>query len=228
MVAKISQLPLRQLLKGLSQQLEKQHRLVQEKGVFKLGHARLSSYQFTHTLFQKYLYNELSQAERRLLHGEVARALEEFYAQHTGELSPQLAWHYDQADEPDQAVGYYVQAGERAIQQGAPQEARGFLQRALELLPPADTETQWRILLAREVVLKFLGEQEARRTDIETLLHLAHSFGEDRRLAQAYQVKSLFFSDIGDQRGGAAYHRTGHHRCGTRRRCCPPSGKSGA
>lgn len=176
-VAKISQLPLRQLLKGLSQQLGKQHQLVQETGSFKLEHVRLAVYQFNHALFQKYLYSTLSQAERRLLHSEVARVLEEFYAQHTGDLSSQLAWHYDQADEPNQAIGYYVQAGERAIQQGAPREALRFLQRALELLPPAETETQWRILLAREVVFKLLGEQEARGADIESLLRLAQSFG---------------------------------------------------
>jgi tetratricopeptide (TPR) repeat protein len=93
-----------------------------------------------------------------------------------------------------------VQAGERAIQQGAPHEGGNFLQRALELLPAADTATQWRILLAHEGVLQLLGEQAARRADIESLLQLAHTFGEDRRLAQAYWTKSKFFADSGDQR----------------------------
>lgn len=199
-VAQISQLPMRQLLKELSQQLGKQHLLVQEKGTMKLGRSHLSAYQFTHTLFQKYLYSELGQAERRLLHGEVAHMLEKLYAEHTDELSAQLAWHFDQADEPDLAALYYLQAGERANQQGAPQEAHRFLQRTLELLPPTEAETRWQVLLALDLALKVLGAHEARRANGEMLLQLAQSFADDQYLAEAYRTKTMFFADTGEQR----------------------------
>ncbi|CAM3726569.1 ATP-binding protein [Deinococcus frigens] len=119
-VAKVTQRPLRPLIRELSQGLEKQHRLVTERGELVAGRSRLSAYGFTHALFQKYLYGELGQAQRRLLHGEVGEVLEELCGPDTAELSSQLAWHLDLGGEPQRAARYYLQAGERAVQQGAP------------------------------------------------------------------------------------------------------------
>ena len=63
----------------LSRELDKRHRLVQETGEVRIGKQFVSWYRFGHVLFQQYLYDDLSAGERRLLHGDVAAALETLY-----------------------------------------------------------------------------------------------------------------------------------------------------
>ncbi|THF70158.1 hypothetical protein E7T06_08910 [Deinococcus sp. Arct2-2] len=201
-VAKIAGRPLRPLVRELSQGLEKQHRLVSERGELVAGRSRLSAYGFTHALFQKYLYSELGQAERRLLHGEVGGVLEELCGPDTLELSPQLAWHLDLGGEPQRAAPYYLQAGERAVQQGAPREARRLLERALTLADAADAETRWKITLAQETALRLLGDTDARQVNLNLMVRLAESSGDKAWLAEAYGIRTQVLIDGGVQRDG--------------------------
>ncbi|MGB3714247.1 MAG: AAA family ATPase, partial [Candidatus Promineifilaceae bacterium] len=78
-VARVQQLQERRLLHTLSQELDRRHQLVRERQGLQLAGRYLSRYRFAHALFQRYLYNDISEGERRLLHGEVARILEELY-----------------------------------------------------------------------------------------------------------------------------------------------------
>lgn len=185
-VASLQQLELRLALKELSQNLDRRHRLVREMGEVKLGKQRLAAFQFAHALFQQYLYGELGAGERRLLHGEVGRTLEQLYAGQTDEICAQLAWHYDQAGKDDKAVEYLLKAGERATSQGGTLDARRFFDRALELLPPTDHERRWRALLGREDVLELLGEIAAWHADNAALIALAEEMDDPARMAEAY------------------------------------------
>ncbi len=65
-----------QVLQNLSRALERQYRLVQEQGEYRLGAHQLSRFRFRHKLFQEYLYRRLGQAESRYLHRAVAEELE--------------------------------------------------------------------------------------------------------------------------------------------------------
>ena len=104
----------RQLLRQLSQDLQKRHRLVQEQGEVALGATHLSRYQFAHALYQQYLYDRLGQAERRLLNGDVAAAMLELYGPNADEIAVQLAHHYQEAGRRKKAVPYLLSAGDRA------------------------------------------------------------------------------------------------------------------
>jgi predicted ATPase len=86
------------VLRTLSDRLQRTHRLVQERDELSTRRARLATFQFTHALVQQYLHAELGPAQRRVLHGEVARALQYLDGHEHGELSIRLAWHWDQAD----------------------------------------------------------------------------------------------------------------------------------
>jgi tetratricopeptide (TPR) repeat protein len=55
-------------------------------------------YQFSHVLFQQYVYRELSAGERRRLHGEVAGALAALHADDLDRVVVQLAHHYAAAE----------------------------------------------------------------------------------------------------------------------------------
>ena len=134
-VGRVQDIGERQLLRELSQELGKRHRLVQERGEVQVGRQRvLSPYQFAHTLFQQYLYNDLSAGERRLLHREVAEVLEELYEGNTEEIAVQLARHFELAGIDDKAIEYLLLVGDRARGLYAHREAIDHYQRALALL----------------------------------------------------------------------------------------------
>lgn len=134
MIARLLQLPERQALRLLSQELEKRHQLVRETGELRVGSQRLSRYQFTHALFQQYLYQHLSAGERRLWHRELAAALVELYAEDREAITVQLAHHYTEAGQTGQAIDYLLAAGDRARDLYAHQEAADFYRRALVFL----------------------------------------------------------------------------------------------
>jgi oligopeptide transport system substrate-binding protein len=132
-VAGVQQIGERKLLKRLSRELEKRHRLVRARGESKVGTNILSQFQFSHVLFQRFLYNDLGSGERRLLHGEVARALEDLYGEEKDTIAVQLAYHYANAQEADKAVHYLQLAGDKARLTYAHQEAIDLYIRALTL-----------------------------------------------------------------------------------------------
>ncbi len=175
-VARVQQTDERDLLRKLSQNLEKRHRIVREQEEIQIGHRHLSRYQFTCGLFQQYLYRQLGAGERRLLHREIAAVLEELYTGHTEEIAVQLAHHY--AGDVERERHYARVAGERAATQFANAEALRYLSRALELTPQDDLTERYAILLSRERVLDLQGEREAQREDLVALEHLAKALDE--------------------------------------------------
>jgi predicted ATPase len=105
----------------------------------------LSRYQFSHALFQRYLYSELSAGERRLLHGEIAVALEEIYREHAQEIAVDLAHHYAEAEQTEKAIEYALRAGDQARLAYANDESIGHYHRALSLLGTDERHKAWRL-----------------------------------------------------------------------------------
>lgn len=89
---------------------------------------------FKHALTHEATYRSLPEARRRRLHGEVAAAMRQL-APDTAERRPEvLAHHYTQAGQAPEAIGYWHQAGQRAIQGSANAEAITHLSTGLSLL----------------------------------------------------------------------------------------------
>ncbi|HUZ38427.1 MAG TPA: AAA family ATPase [Streptosporangiaceae bacterium] len=77
---------------------------------------QVHSYSFRHLLTQRYIYEHLMiDAERQVLHKELAVCLEELYGTGSPELLPRLATHYSLAEVPDKTVQYALLAGEDAL-----------------------------------------------------------------------------------------------------------------
>jgi predicted ATPase len=129
-VQKISEL---ELVRNLSQELEKCYLLVVEQGEIRIGKKYLSQYRFTHAMIQQYLYNELSTGERRILHGEIAQTLEELYGDQADEIAMQLARHYEAAGNEDKAIAYLITVGDNALRGYAYDEAINAYTRSLAL-----------------------------------------------------------------------------------------------
>jgi DNA-binding SARP family transcriptional activator len=80
------------------------------------------------------LARRVDPAERAHLHEAIGDALETLYGEHAGEIAAPLAWHFAAAGRTIKAVSYLLQAGNRAAQLAANQEALAHLRRGLELL----------------------------------------------------------------------------------------------
>lgn len=93
-----------------------------------------SAYDFSHDKLRAVALEMVSPARRRQLHRAVAAAMVEEYGTAVGDLSAQLAAHYDQAGLVDQAIDAYRLAGTGAVAVSAFDEAATAFRRALSLL----------------------------------------------------------------------------------------------
>jgi predicted ATPase len=132
-VGQIQKVDERQMVSNLSRELEKRYLLVAEMAEIKIGGHYLSQYRFTHNLLQKYLYNELGGAERRMLHAEIAEVLESYYGEQAESIALQLAHHHEAAGNDQKAIDYLICAGDGALRVYAHNEAVAAYTRALEL-----------------------------------------------------------------------------------------------
>ncbi len=180
-LAQVQGLSERHVLRALSQELEAHHRLVHEAGEVRVaGMDRfLSRYRFAHALFQEYLCSRLSAGERRLLHGQVATALERLCNGCAEEIVPQLAHHFAAAGQSVKAIEYALLAGEQARRAHANQEAIEYLQRGLallEALPLEDSPANWHREIAAQLherlgdVLELTGQHDRARSAYQDAL----------------------------------------------------------
>jgi tetratricopeptide (TPR) repeat protein len=143
-IARVKHADARGVIRQLSGELERQHRLVAAQGTQRLATQRLSHYRFRHSLFQRYLYNALDEVERGFMHEDVARVLEELYGDECAQIAVQLARHFLEAGDTARAVHYLLCAGDTAAAAYANAEARLHYEKALELLEahPDDQDTR--------------------------------------------------------------------------------------
>lgn len=149
LLAKVLNISERELLRSLSQQLDKRYQLVRERCEEQVGEQQLFYYCFNHVLFQQHLYKQLGAGERRLLHRDIATALEELYASQIDCITAELAHHYNQAGQLDQAIIYLIKAGDQARDVFAQQEAAEFYEKALQFLQKQGNNQQAAQLLIK-------------------------------------------------------------------------------
>ena len=133
-IGRLQEITDRNLLKTLSQELDRQHRLVSEEGNERVGTTRVSQFRFRHQMFQKYFYDSLGESERELLHEDIAAVLEALYDDRSDEVAVQLARHYEQARLDEKAAAYFLQAGTHAVSVHAHREAITLAERGLASL----------------------------------------------------------------------------------------------
>ena len=115
------------LQKGLKQ-------LVEAELVYQNDIPPQARYLFKHVLVQETAYQSLLKSRRWQLHHQVVQVLVEQFPE-TIEAQPELvAHHYTEAGLVEQALPYWQQAGQRAIQHSAHMEAISHLTKGLELL----------------------------------------------------------------------------------------------
>jgi adenylate cyclase len=193
-VALVQEVEARELIKALSGELAKQHHLVTVRGIRQLESSgqRLSLYRFQHNLIQKYVYNELDEAERAYLHEDVGTALEKLYDNQLDEIVVQLARHFDEAKLAEKACHYLYLSGKQAAERSANEDAVIYFSRALELTPQSKTRERYNLLQAREQIYSLMGGRELQVKDLETMQDLANLLGEDQKKMEVDLCKAKY------------------------------------
>ncbi len=108
------------------------HQLVEAEFLYQQGLPPQATYHFKHALIQDAAYQSLLRSTRQQHHQRIAQVLEERFPE-TCALQPELlAHHYTEAGLHTQAVAYWQQAGQRAIQRSAYAEAISHLTKGIE------------------------------------------------------------------------------------------------
>ena len=122
-------------------------------------------YQFTHTLIQGTLADELSLTRRARLHARIAEALEALYGADVESHAAELAHHFAEAETvlgPEKLVRYSALAGEIALTEHALEQALAHFERALAAKgeQPMDDETAAILLGLGRAQLAMLSPHE--------------------------------------------------------------------
>ena len=186
--ALVTGLPERSVMRQLSQNLNRRHRLVRAQEETYAGQRWISRYRFDHVLFQDYLYHELSQSERKLLHGKVAGALAELLEGRETEMAVAMAHHYMQAEDYAQALHYSTIAADRATQLHESEDALTHYNRAIQLAKLLSIEAPETAALykGRGRAYKRLGNFDQANEDLAYHLIVARQTTDQKLIWQAH------------------------------------------
>jgi class 3 adenylate cyclase/predicted ATPase len=118
--------------------------------VFSRGTPPHATYLFKHALVRDAAYGGLLRRRREALHARVAGVLEADFADRVGAEPELLARHLTEAGLLEKAIGYWLRAGERAVERSANLEAIAHLKRGLEILerlPESPARNEQELLL---------------------------------------------------------------------------------
>jgi tetratricopeptide (TPR) repeat protein len=139
-------------------------------------------YIFKHALTQEVAYESLLKQKRQEIHGRIAVAIEELYADRIERHYEFLAHHWELSEDPEKAIEYLVLAGEKSNRAMAASTAVNFLRKAIELLQssksPQDPILALRIRIERARSLQIMGEIDNSVMDFEEAIGLSNKLGD--------------------------------------------------
>jgi predicted ATPase len=170
----------RSIVRRISEELVARHDLVEEATEVRSGSVYLNRYRFRHALFQQYLYRRLTCAERRILHRDVLKALQEVHAADISTVAIALSRHAREAGLNELASLNLIVAADAALQKFAHSEARVVFADALDSLASLElTDRVIRLIL--DTVVKYTNASFAAISPEEHLSRLrkAEALGHD-------------------------------------------------
>jgi class 3 adenylate cyclase/tetratricopeptide (TPR) repeat protein/ABC-type transport system involved in cytochrome c biogenesis ATPase subunit len=102
--------------------------------VFRHGEPPEVVYTFKHALVRDAAYESLLKSRRQQLHGQIARTLEEKFADAVASQPEILAHHFTEAGLIDPAIDYWLKAGNLALSRSANAEAAKHLRQGIALM----------------------------------------------------------------------------------------------
>jgi tetratricopeptide (TPR) repeat protein len=148
-------------------------------------------FHFAHALVRETLCDELTTARRVRMHRRIALAIEQLHGNDPEPPLAQLAFHYleaAQSGDATKSVEYAREAGRRALDQFAYEEAAEYFERALQALDLSDTDdlvTRGALLVERGQARDASGDRGGARSDYEGAAAVARELGDEVLLARA-------------------------------------------
>jgi class 3 adenylate cyclase/tetratricopeptide (TPR) repeat protein len=150
--------------------------------VYQQGLLSEQAYVFKHAVIQDVAYNSLLRERRKQLHGAVADAITELYADRLAEHHGELAHHCAQAERWGDVLRYASLAGTRAAHAYSNQEAKAHRRLALEAAqridPPPSPSELARLHGEYASVLTALSEYEEACAEYQAAIELARQSGD--------------------------------------------------
>jgi class 3 adenylate cyclase/tetratricopeptide (TPR) repeat protein len=174
--------------------------LVEAELLYQRGLPPQARYVFKHALIQDAAYQSLLKSKRQQLHQQIAQVLADQFPE-TVETQPELlAHHYTEAGLVTQAIPYWQQAGQKAVQRSANREAVNHFTRGLELLnllPDAvervQQELELQVALGSPLVaIEGYATQKVERT-YNRALELCQRMGDTPQLFPVLRGLQLFY-----------------------------------
>jgi predicted ATPase len=164
-------------------------RLVEAELLYQRGFPPQARYIFKHALIQETAYQSLLRSTRQQYHRQIAQTLAEQFRE-TAETQPELlAHHYTEAGLFAQAIPYWQQAGQRAIERSAHAEAISHLTKGLELLktsPQTPERSQQELTLQIALGAPLMATKGYAAPEVEKVYararELCHQVGETPQL----------------------------------------------
>ena len=138
-------------------------------------------YTFKHALTQEAAYQSLLRSTRRRYHSRVAQVLAQRFHVIVETQPERLAHHYTQAGLSAEAIPYWRQAGQRAIERSANVEAISHLRKGLELvetLPETPDRYQHELTLRLTLGTPLLVTQGYASAEVELTYARAHELSQ--------------------------------------------------
>src|SRR5262249_23116555 len=123
--------------------LGKTHRLIETLGEEELPDGSLATrYRFSHALYQNFLYGDLVNKRRVMLHRQAGEQLIQRYGKRAPHIAAQLALHFERGRDFARAIEFLTHAGDNATTLYANAEAAEYYTRALGLIKKLPAEAQ--------------------------------------------------------------------------------------
>jgi serine/threonine protein kinase/tetratricopeptide (TPR) repeat protein len=139
---------------------------------------------FAHDKLREALLNALDADLKRLLHRQVAMAIEAIYPENPT-YYPILAEHWQAAEEVDNEIAYRMLTGKQAMARSAFEQARLAYERAIEMIPPQAYHLHFTFAVQLGRVYRYQGNYEAAQKLLEDSTRLAAKLREREIVAEA-------------------------------------------
>ena len=181
------------------------HRAADAELVYVRGIPPDAVYQFKHALIRDTAYEALLRSRRKELHARTAEVLMGQFPDRVTSAPELLAHHYTEAGLIQQAIPYWQQAGERAVERSANTEAISHFTKGLELLKSTSDsperiqqELELQITLGGSLMaIKGMAAPEVGKTYARAL-ELCRQLGETPQLFPVLRGLVAFYTGRGN------------------------------
>jgi predicted ATPase len=146
------------------------------------GEPPRSTYTFSHALIRDTAYNSLLRSRRAELHGRIVSALEKEFPEIVSSEPQILAHHCSEANLNEQAIDYWLQAGQRAMSRSANVEANEHLRKGLvvlESLPESSQRDRQELMLQTTLGMSLVATEGFGSFDVVHAFRRAHLLCRD-------------------------------------------------